>query len=128
MRNSSSTPDLRPAPVVDRHKNAVAAFDDLGRREAPLIPDLVKSPLEITHHSVSAVIGRCVRNFGDLFKDTGRVPQIKPWMTRETSAVQQKPFNLGSTLVDPTHDLHVLVRNTRSPRPLHPSRVTTARS
>src|SRR5438874_385203 len=121
MRNSSSTPDLRPAPVVDRHKNAVAAFDDLGRREAPLIPDLegsdgvfvavdnwgrskvwspagiahlsgvprsrrhgnavaafddlgrreaplipdlVKSPLEITHHSVSAVIGRCVRNFG----------------------------------------------------------------
>src|SRR5438874_385208 len=27
MRNSSWTPDLRPAPVVDRHKNAVAAFE-----------------------------------------------------------------------------------------------------
>jgi hypothetical protein len=51
---------------------------------------------------------------------------IVAWSSDEIVVTEElREIHIGGRVLHPQSDLHVLLRNTRSPGPFHPSRVTT---
>src|SRR5262249_38289289 len=102
---------LGSSRIMHSGEHAVRTRNDLGRRNAPLVPNLAIDALEKAGDSFPPVVGCAVRYLGRLLKDTFWVEQLHRGMSHKVAATLDDALDLLASGVHTAHDLHILPRH-----------------